>query len=168
MKKSLILAALCIFLGMSIPAAAQTVTAAPASGHESHAGHDAAKPSAAPDAVQPTAHDHSAGRNVQMMDGHMEKMKAQMEKIRATANPAERRKLMQEHMADMQEGMKMMQGIPGCKMMAVGMKHGDTGKMDMEQMGMGRMMMCHQMMEKKMEMMQEIMEGLIEAGRMKK
>jgi hypothetical protein len=185
MKKLMILVTLFIFMTMSITAAAQTV-AVPPSGHESHgaqeavkpspsakeqeshAGHNAAKPSPAADAIQPNAHDHASGKHAQMMDAHMKKMKAQMEKIRATASPTERRKLMQEQMASMRDGMKMMKETPGCQMMAGGMKGGEPGKMEMKPMGMGPMMMCHQMMEKKMEMMQVMMEGLIEASQMKR
>jgi len=184
MKQFVTLAMFLVFITMTIPAAAQSV-AAP-SGHESHgaqeavkpstpstaqdphAGHNTAKPSLAADAVQPNAHDHASGRHAQMMDAHMKKMKAQMEKIRATVNPAERRKLMQEQMASTREGMKMMKEAPGCPMMAGGMKGGEPGKMEMKPMGMGPMMMCHQMMEKKMEMMQVMMEGLIEASQMKR
>lgn len=129
MKKLTILAMFCIYFAMTLPAAAQS--AAAPSGHESHgaqqtvkpsppataqdphAGHDTAKPSPAADAVQPNAHDHASGKHAQMMDAHMKKMKEQMEKIRATVNPAERRKLMKEQMADMREGMKMMKEAPG-------------------------------------------------------
>jgi len=42
------------------------------------------------------------------------------------------------------------------------MKSGEPAKM-----GMGSMM-CHPIMEKKMEMMQDMMEGLIEASQIKK
>ncbi len=113
MKKLTILAMFCIYFAMSIPAAAQTVTAP--SGHE----------------------------------------------------PTGRRKLMQEQMGSMRDGMKIMNESPGCQMMAGGMKGGESGKMEMKPMGMGPMM-CHQMMEKKMEMMQVMMEGLIEASQMKR
>lgn len=101
------------------------------------------------------------------MDAHMKKMRAQMDRIMATTDPAERRRLMQEHMVSMRQGMKMMKGMTGCPMMAGGMKSGEPGKMEMKPMGMGSMM-CHQMMEKKMEMMQDMMEGLIEASQIMK
>ena len=181
MKKLVTLATFFVFIAMTLPAAAQSV--AQPSGHESHGAQEAVKPSppataqdshaghgtaAAADAVQPNAHDHASGKHAQMMDAHMEKMKAQMEKIRATVNPAERRKLMQEQMDGMRDGMKMMKEAPGCRMMSGGMKGGEPGKMEMKPMGMGPMMRCHQMMEKKMEMMQVMMEGLIEASQMKR
>lgn len=183
MKQFVTLAMFFVFIAMTIPAAAQV--AASSSGHESHgaqetvkpstpataqdsrASHDAGKPSPAADAVQPNAHDHALGKYAQMMDEHMKKMRSQMEKIRATTDPAERQKLMQEHKASMREGMKMMKGMPGCRMMAGSVKSGEPGKMVMKPMGMGSMM-CHQMMEKKMEMMQDMMEGLIDASQMNK
>ncbi|MBA4397983.1 MAG: hypothetical protein C0394_11470 [Syntrophus sp. (in: bacteria)] len=184
MKQLVTIATFFVFIAMTIPAAAQTAAApsgheshgvqeavkpsTPAAAQDSHAGHDTGKPSPAADAVQPNAHDHATGKHAQMMDAHMKKMKTQMEKIRAAVNPAERRKLMQEQMAGMRDGMKMMKEAPGCRMMAGGMKGGESGKMEMKPMGMGPMMMCHQMMEKKMEMMQVMMEGLIEASQMKR
>lgn len=184
MKNRIILAALMIFVAMTAPAAAQTAAppsgheshgaqeaakpSPPATGQESHAGHDTAKPSRAADAVQPNAHDHAApGNHAQMMDDQMKKMRASMEKIRATADPGERRKLMQEHMAGMRDGMKMMKDMPGCQMMAGRMMGGAPGKAEMKPMGMASMMACHRMMEKKMEMMQLMLEGLIETSQMK-
>lgn len=97
----------------------------------------------------------------------MKKMRALMEKIRATSDPKERWKLMQENMTSMQDGMKMMKDMPGCQMMAGGMKSGEPGKMEMKRMNMGPMMAFHRMMEKKMEMMQLMVEGLIETSPMK-
>ena len=184
MKNWIILATLMIFVAMTVPAAAQTAAppsgheshgaqeaakpSPPASGHESHTGRDAAKPSPAADAVKPDAHDHAAsGKHAQMMDAQMKNMRTLMEKIRATADPKERRKLMQEQMASMRDGMKMMKDMPGCQMMAGGMKSGEPGKMEMKPMNMGPMMACHRMMEKKMEMMQLMVEGLIETSPMK-
>jgi len=165
MKNWIVLATLMILVAMTVPAAAQT--AATPSGHESHGAQEAAKSSPAADATQSKAHDHASGKHVQMMDVQMKKMQAMMEKIKATADPEERRKLMQENMASMREGMKMMKDMPGCPMMAGGMKSGETGKMEMKPMNMGPMMGCHRMMEKKMEMMQLMVEGLIETSQIK-
>lgn len=169
MRMKLILAAMCIVMAMSIPVSAQTdKTAAPSSsGHESHSGQDAAKTTPPTAAVQQPAHDHDMGKDAEIMDTHIRKMRSQMEKIKATTDPAERQKLMQEYMRSMREGMKIMKGMPGCQMMAGGMKSGEPAKMGMKPMGMGSMM-CHPIMEKKMEMMQDMMEGLIEASQMKK
>jgi hypothetical protein len=57
-----------------------------------------------------------------------------------------------------------MKSMPACKMMSdAGMKGAGQGMMEM-----GSMMMCHQMMEKKLEMMQGMMEGLMESTQIKK
>jgi len=46
-----------------------------------------------------------------------------MEKLRATTDPKERQKLMQEHMQTMQENMKAMRGMGGPMMMEQMMQH---------------------------------------------
>lgn len=193
MKKTQILSTVCLLLALSLPAAAQTDKPSlpasgqdshsghstikspvlpekvqpPASGHESHTGRDAAKPPAPASTSQAPGHDHGIGPAVQMMEGHMKKMRAQMEIIKVTANPLERRKLIQEHLADMQESIKMMKNIPGCRAMAAGMQHGASAKAEMQKTNMDQMMTCHKMMEMKMELMQEMMEGLIESSRIR-
>ncbi len=138
-------------------------TSPPASGHESHTGSDPSKASTPSDADKAHPADHDMSKDMQMMEEHLKKMDANMEKIRSAADPQERHKLMQEHIADMKEGMKMMKNMPGCKMMSGGgmMKEG-------HEMGMGNMMMCHKMMEMKMKMMQSIVEGTLESSQMAK
>jgi hypothetical protein len=168
MRYFLMLLSACIVLTLNTPVVAQTqqhetpaVTAT-----DPHAGHgaDPAAPSA--DVAKPTATDSQAGKHMQMMQGHTQKMREQMAKIRAAQNPKERQKLMQEHMTAMREGMKMLKDAPGCAMtgaMAMAAKGTGQGMMDM-----GNMMMCHQMMEKKVEMMQGMLEGLMESSQTKK
>jgi len=166
MRKGLMLVTICFFMVMSIPAMAQTdKTGTPAAaGHESHTSQGAPPATPSLEAVQPQVTDSDMSKHVQMMQGHSQKMQAQMAKIKAAANPKERQRLMREHMASMRDGMKMMKSMPTCKMMSgASMKGGEQGMMDM-----GNMMMCHQMMDKKMEMMQGMMEGLIESSQMKK
>jgi hypothetical protein len=166
MKKTLILLILCLFAVMSMPAAAQPdKPATPAiTGSDPHAGHGAPSSSPSPDVAKPQVTEPDADKHVQMMQGHTHKMRDQMEKIKAAKDPKERQKLMQEHKASMREGMKMMKSMPTCKMTSdVGMKGAGQGMMEM-----GNMMMCHQMMEKKLEMMQGMMEGLIESTQIKK
>lgn len=163
MRYFLTLLSVCIILALNAPVAAQTQQ------HESpavtatdpHAGHGAA-PSA--DVAKPTATEPQSGKNMQMMEQHSQKMREQMAKIRAAKDPKERQKLMQEHMSAMREGMKMLKDAPGCAMMgAMAAKGTGQGMMDM-----GNMMSCHQMMEKKMEMMQGMLEGLMESSQTKK
>jgi hypothetical protein len=80
----------------------------------------------------------------------MKKMQGQMSAIRATKDPKERAKLMDEHMKTMQNTMQMMQQEKGCMMMGKGgmdsgmMKDGESaGGMSMMQ-GMMEQMMQHQ------------------------
>jgi hypothetical protein len=166
MRNKLILLTLFLFMVMSMPAAAQTdKPETPAiTGSDPHAGHGAPPPASSSDVAKPQATDADTGKHVQMMQGHTQKMRDQMEKIKAAKDPKERQKLMQEHKTSMREGMKMMKSMPACKMTSdMGMKGAGQGMMEM-----GNMMMCHQMMEKKLEMMQGMMEGLMESTQIKK
>jgi hypothetical protein len=150
-----------------------------------HADHATAQP------ATPAAYDHAshgatksaaAGHDMAQMNGmgdmdkqnesmmmHMKTMQAQMEKIKATDNPAERKTLMKDHMAAMKSGMKMMREMDG-KMM---MKSGDCPMMKMmsspkEQDGMkgmpDDMAMCHNMMQQKADMNHGMMEQIIESN----
>lgn len=99
-----------------------------------------------------------AGMSMEMM-ANMEKMQQQMEKIQATSDPKERQKLMQEHMQAMQENMKAMRGMCGP------MGSGQPGGMSMgkhKDMKGGDMMKQHDMMEKRMDMMQMMMEQMVQ------
>ncbi len=176
MKKALILSLVfCFFMAMSFAAAAQTDKPA-VSGHESHTGQDASKSAPSPDSAQPQAADHDMGRHIQMMQEHIQKMQTEMEKIKAVTDSGERQKLMREHMTTMLDGVRMMKTMPGCKMMPggsmmSGCKMMPGGNMGAEGHGPAEkenMMPCHQMMGKKMEMMQSVMEGLIECCQMSK
>lgn len=160
MNIKLVITIICILMAMGIPVFAQTVAPSP-SANESHAGHDTAKSSQPQVAIAPPAHDHGGGKDTQI-DEHMRKMRMQMEKIRVATDPLERQRLMQEHMMSMRDGMKMMKSMPGCPMMAGGMKYGESCKMEMGKM------MCPRTMHKKMEMMQIMMEGLIETSQLHK
>jgi hypothetical protein len=66
----------------------------------------------------------SSGCNMDMapMQERMTRMHGQMEKIRATSDPKEKQRLMEEHYKSMQQSMSMMQG-----MMGGGMMHGKKG-----------------------------------------
>ncbi|MBF0411951.1 MAG: hypothetical protein HQK70_04465 [Desulfamplus sp.] len=132
MKKALISLALCCFLvvGNSFVAksfAAQTDTPS-VSEHAAHAKQDASKPQVPDD----------TSKNLQLMQEHIDKMHAQMEKIKATTNPQERQKLLEEYMTTMMDGMKMLKSLPGCKMMSE--KKGMMGMMSNgEKMSEGKM-----------------------------
>lgn len=207
MKKALMSLALCCFMVVGTSFVSKTFAAQtdqPAvSGHASHTGQDMSKASA--NGTESETTDQETDKNVQMMQGHIDKMHAQMGKIKATTDPQERQKLMEEYMTTMMDGMKMMKSMPGCKMMSEkkGMmsmmskgekmpegkmpkgemskdKMGNNKPMAMAEgksmmgmmsggkgmMGMEDMMKCHKMMEKKNQMMQSMMEGIIESSQM--
>ena len=102
------------------------------------------------------------------MDKHMaqmqEKMKAmqrQMEKMQATTDPQERQKLMQEHMRAMQENMKALRGM-GDPMMMTGGKPSAIAKDAHKHKAGGDMMQHHAIMEKRMDIMQMMMEQMMQ------
>ena len=76
---------------------------APPSEHSQHDQHGAPSPDAAP-----------GGHSMSAMHEHMQMMREQMTRIHATENPAERERLMQQHMQSMQQHMQMM-GSMGCR-----------------------------------------------------
>ena len=158
---------------------------AAAADHAGHASQGMAQPAAQPAteqaAAQPTGH---AGHDMGQMSG-MEDMKPQeeamaaqmktmqtlMEKIKSTENPAERKRLMAEHLTAMASGMKMMHEMDGKMMMSM-MQSGKCPMMEMMaspqghagmQGMMGNMSMCHTMMQKKADRNFTMMEQIIES-----
>jgi hypothetical protein len=100
-------------------------------------------------------------KHMSQMQENMKTMQQQMEKIRATTDPTERQKLMQEHMQAMQECMKTMRGMGGPMAMGSG-QPGGTAKGGHKHMAGGDMMQHHEMMEKRMDMMQMMMEQMMQ------
>ena len=101
-------------------------------------------------------------KQMPQMQENMKRMQQQMEKIRATSDPTERQKLMQEHMQAMQENMKMMHGMAGPMMIGSGrdsamMMGGKKGGMTPSDM-----MKRDEMLEKRMDMMQMMMEQMVQ------
>lgn len=146
-------------------------TSAEHAGHN-HASHDTASGDSQP---APAGHDMSQmgemNKQNEAMMTQMNTMRAQMEKIKATKDPVERKKLMREHMTAMGSGMKMMREMDD-KMMTMMMKSGKCPMMEMMsspqgQAGthgmMGDMAMCHQMMRQKADMNHGMMEQIIES-----
>ncbi len=94
------------------------------------------------------------------------KAQALMQRIEQTRDPAERQRLMQEHLQAMREGMGMMRGmgVMGAGMM-MGQGPAGSGK-GMSGDKAGGMMGCdmmagHAMMEKRIDMMQQMMEQML-------
>ncbi len=98
----------------------------------------------------------SLEEQISQLQGNMKQMEQQLEKFRTTTDPKERRKLLQEHIQTMQESMNTMHGMGGPPMgcdqrveMAKG-RHKDEVPDDM--------MKHHEMMEKRMDMLQMLID----------
>lgn len=93
----------------------------------------------------------SAG-NMAAMDSKMKAMDEMHQKMMAAKTPEEKKALMAEHMKTMQEGMKMMSMTGGAGMADM------QGKKPMP----GNMGQHHQMMEKRMAMMETMMQMMMD------
>ncbi len=93
---------------------------------------------------------------IAQMQGQMKKMQDIMARMQQTTDPADRQKLMTEHMQAMEEGMKTMRGMSGTMRGMMGRKEGaGTG------MG-GAGPMSPEMMERRVNMMQMMMEQMMQ------
>jgi len=102
------------------------------------------------------------GQQMSSMQTDMKDMQAQMEKIRATTDPKERRKLMDAHMQAMQECMATMREQDKAMMTMAGDQGGGMAMGgDKAKVG-GDMMKHHQMMESRMGMMEMMMEQMLQ------
>ena len=92
------------------------------------------------------------------MDARIKDMQTMHEKMMAAKTPEERRAMMAEHMKSMRDGMAMMDKSGG----GMGMKKdgGADGGMDMKKGGGTGM--SHEMMGKRMDMMQQMMKMMME------
>ena len=138
--------------------AASLILALPAYADDAH--HPDQNPAAAA-ATQPAVTDQDAA--LKQMQKNVTRMRSQLDRIGKAKTAAEKQKLMAEHMDTMQQSMKlgrgMMDGDMACPMMRGGgmgmMEHGGG-------MGAGHdhdpMMERMQQMEKRMDMMQMMME----------
>ena len=109
----------------------------------------------------------SMDKDTSKMQEKMKAMQAQMDTIHKTTDPKERQRLMQAHMQAMQENMKAMRGMGG-SMMKGGGEHGGM-KMGGKKDGMkdGDMMKHHEMMGKRIDMMEMMMEQMMQRDKMK-
>jgi hypothetical protein len=105
-------------------------------------------------------------KSMAQMQDHMKKMQDIMARMQKTTDPAERKKLMDQHMKTMQEGMQMMNGMGGGMMQGM-MGGGMMGQAPKDgaalsgPMGRGAPM-SPEMMERRMDMMQMMMEQMME------
>jgi hypothetical protein len=111
------------------------------------------------------------GMDTQKMQELFKQMQAQMDKLRVTTDPAERQKLMQEHMATMQAVMKDMRGMGGPMMMGGGMGPGMMGGGPAGKAPSGKPPagadQRMQMMEQRMDMMQMMMDQMMQHEEMR-
>lgn len=120
---------------------------------EDHAAHhppvagESGKPDAAP-AAPPVASE---------MQASMKTMQQQMEKIRASRNPAERQALLKQHMEAMQRHMELMKSMMGAPATAAGAA--GKGGMQGAAMGCNSMMGGMDMMHSMMRQMQQHIEA---------
>lgn len=126
--------------------------------------HSAHHPGAEDAQAASTPDNMSGEKKMEKMQEQMKNMHEQMEKIQAATDPQERKRLMEEHMQSMRDGMKTMRGMGGGMMgkKKDGPMMEDGGKeKDGKPMGM-MMMKRHKMMEDRMEMMEMMMEQMME------
>jgi protein CpxP len=109
MNKLMWVTLVCV-LALPLGAQSRRERAAEAAAQE-HAAHEEAAQSA------PSAEQAPGMAGMQGMQEHMQTLREQMARIHATSDPAERQRLMSEHMQSMEEHMGMMgrmgQGRPG-------------------------------------------------------
>lgn len=124
-------------------AIAATPVGAQDTSHDSHHPKDQATATPAKSAATTAA---STDATATMM-GNMKTLQDQMAKIRATTDPKERGRLLDEHMKTMQDTMKLMMGNNGgCPMMGSA-SGGMMGNGNMMQMMMDQMMQHQNMMQ---------------------
>ncbi|MBX3646333.1 MAG: hypothetical protein KF766_01535 [Rhodocyclaceae bacterium] len=128
-------------------------------------------------AEEPRAASMPDARMMQQMQGNVETMQKQLDRLGKATTTDERQKIMTEYMQTMQENMGMARGMQsgmsGCPMMQGGMGmmggqggmgmmggQGGMGMMSQGSAGGGDMMAKRmEMMEKRMDMMQMMMQG---------
>ena len=99
----------------------------------------------------------ATGGQREKMQQNFQEMQRTMQQIHATNDPAKRRQLIQEHMQQMQQGMRMMGSMMG------GGGKGMMGNQDMSRMPMEDRM---NMMQQNMHMMQMMMNQMMEHQQM--
>ena len=141
-------------IGFCVAAASMGVLAQGSDEHKDHHPADAAAPAAtaapAPSAALPSPGQPMGSGDMAAMDRHMRAMQAMHEKMAAAKTPQERQALMAEHMKTMQDGMRMMKSMHG--QMASGNPPA----------GMAGMQHDPLMMEKRMDMMESMMQMMMD------
>ena len=122
--------------------------------HASH--HPAGAPPPGAAAAQPSAPGMGMGPSAMpRMQDNMKKMQDLMAKIHASNDVAERRQLLEQHSKAMQEQMEMMHGMGRGAGGMQGASPTDEGMMK-------KMMMNHQSMQDRMDMMEQMMGQMLQ------
>ncbi|ABM42859.1 conserved hypothetical protein [Acidovorax sp. JS42] len=141
-------------IGLCIAAASVGALAQGTDEHKDHHPTNAAAPAAtaapAPAAALPSPGRSMGSGDMAAMDRQMQAMQAMHEKMAAARTPRERQALMAEHMKTMQGGMHMMESMHG--KMATGMPSA----------GMENMQCDPQIIDKRMSMMEAMMQMMID------
>ncbi len=126
------------------------------------------KQPAAPDKTMSSTGGTSDAQMVKAQE-RMKQAQALMSKLREAKDPAERKRLMQEHAQVLRDTMGMMRGMKMMGMMGSGqgMGMGMMGQGKGPQAQAGDMMPMHQMMEERMEIMQMMMEQMMQREEMR-
>lgn len=121
---------------------------------EDHSAHHPAGSAPAPAAKAPAPAGSPAN---DMFAEQIKKMQDIHKRMQAAKTPAERQALMDEHMKVMQSGMDMMSQMGGGQSMGMGSMGGASGGM-----GSGGMMDMHGAMERRMAMMEQMMQMMVD------
>jgi hypothetical protein len=128
--------------------------AADPSQHEQHEQH-----------ASPAPEGQSGGDSMAAMHGHMLEMRQQMARIQAAEDPAERERLMHEHMQSMQQHMRMMGSMSAERPAgrANGCAEGDAAcRMDELRAENGMMRQRMRMLEDRVESMHDLMQQMLD------
>ncbi len=104
--------------------------------------------------AQKTAPSKPSKEAISEIDARMKEMQAMHEKMMAAKTPEARRAMMPEHLKSMHDGMSIMDKSAG----GMGMKK--DGGMNMKKSGGANM--SHELMEKRIDMMQQMMKMMME------
>jgi len=124
--------------------------------------HSAHHPTGSVPAASAPAPSPGATPSPEAFDRQMKAMQDMHQRMQAAKTPAERAKLMDDHMRIMRSGMAMMSQMHGGTSSMAGM----SGMRSSTSEGMGGMMNMHMQMERRMAMMEQMMQMMIdrEAG----
>jgi hypothetical protein len=125
----------------------------------------AADPSQHGQHTSPSPEGQAGGQSMAAMHGHMLEMRQQMARIHAAEDPAERERLMHEHMQSMQQHMRMMGSMPAEQPAgrASGCAEGDAAcRMDEMRAENGMMRQRMRMLEDRIGSMHELMQQMLD------